>query len=288
MPELPEVQTVINYLQQHLLDRTITTVVVHRDKLIKNVSAPTFIKTLASRKIVCLARKGKYILLHLSDNLTIVAHLRMEGKFFIDAPGAPARPHDYIWFNLDDGRCLVFNDSRQFGTFHLVQTHQLHLLRELQKVAPDPLEINFDLDDVTAAIQRSSRNIKTLLLDQSITSGLGNIYANEVLFMTGINPLTPGKALAASQVAALAAAAREVLTAAIKFNGTTIHSFKFGDNQSGAFVKFLQVHFRAGQPCRRCRTPIVRFKDHGRSIYCCPRCQHLDANALTKPVSGAS
>ena len=276
MPELPEVQTVVNYLKEHLINRTIIDVAIKKEKLIKNVSAKTFSQTIVNHQIVMIARKGKYILFHLSDNLTIVAHLRMEGKFFIDETDQLPRKHDYIIFALDDQRFLVFNDSRQFGTFHLVQTHQMHLLKEIQKLAQDPLETNFNFDVFSQTVLKSHRNIKTILLDQTLVSGIGNIYANEILFMTKINPLTKGKDLTIKQLEEIIEAAKKILIKAIKFNGTTIHSFKFGNNQSGDFVNFLQVHFKEKQFCPVCMTKIIRFKDHGRSIYCCPKCQNVE------------
>ena len=144
------------------------------------------------------------------------------------------------------------------------------------------MEANFNFDRMAHLILKSNKNIKTILLDQSIVSGLGNIYANEVLFATRINPLTKGKNLTIDQVKAIFQASKKILTKAIKYNGTTIHSFKFGNNQRGSFLDFLKVHFKAKQICSICLNHIIRFKDHGRSIYCCPVCQNLTAEQLAK------
>ena len=282
MPELPEVQTVINYLNPIVSNQTILDVQVYKDKLIKNVTVNQFIEQVKAQKILNLSRKGKYILFHLANQITMVAHLRMEGKFFIYDNLKLMRNHDYIIFKLSGGQFLVFNDTRQFGTFHIVKTSELNDLKELKKVAQDPLEANFNFDRMAHLILKSNKNIKTILLDQSIVSGLGNIYANEVLFATRINPLTKGKDLTIDQVKAIFQASKKILTKAIKYNGTTIHSFKFGNNQRGSFLDFLKVHFKAKHICSICLNHIIRFKDHGRSIYCCPVCQNLTAEQLAK------
>lgn len=273
MPELPEVQTVINYLKNNILNEIIEDIFVFKNKLIKNVDPSEFIDKVKKQEIVDIQRKGKYIIFYLTNNLVIVSHLRMEGKFFVDNKQKHNRKHDYIVFVLSNNKFLSFNDSRQFGTFHLCNKDELESLKEIAKLAKDPLDRTFDINDFCKKVKKSSKNIKTILLDQTIISGLGNIYANEVLFASKIHPITKGKELSQEKIELIFENSKIILQKALKYNGTTIHSFSFANDQSGNFSQFLKVHSRENQNCYICQNKIIREKINGRSSYFCPKCQ---------------
>ncbi len=276
MPELPEVQTVINYLKENILNLTIKDIEVKKDKFIKNVGVNEFKNTLTNSKIIYVQRKGKYLIFECkkdNKNFYMINHLRMEGKFFIDQE-IVERKHDYIIFHLSNKHFLSYNDSRQFGTFHL--TDNLETLKEINKVAIDPLDDRFNETYFFNKINKSNKNIKAILLDQSIVSGIGNIYASEILFLAQINPFMLGKELTKSEISKIIHSSKKILEKAIKYNGTTIHTFSFGDNKIGQYNQFLKVIYQEHKICKHCNNAkIERIKQQGRSTYFCPRCQNV-------------
>lgn len=272
MPELPEVQTIVNYLMTKIINKKVVDIQILNEKFLKNVDKEMFVNSLLNKQIIDINRKGKYLLFYLSNNLVVVNHLRMEGKFFVNKDKVHAK-HDYIIFTFDDNSFLKYNDSRQFGTFHLVNKNEIDKLKELKKIAQDPIDISFDINNLINKIQKSNKNIKTILLDQTIISGIGNIYANEILFDTKINPFTKGKELTKTQIEQIWISSKKILELAIKHNGTTIQSFSFGNNHVGSFAKFLKVQSRENKNCFLCNKKIIRIKNNGRSIFYCQSCQ---------------
>lgn len=272
MPELPEVQTVINYLKTHILNKKIVDMWIYNDKFLKNASAIDFQKTLLNHSFINLRRKSKYLLFDMDNNYTLITHFRMEGKYFISSPDE-INKHDYIVFKLDDNHLLKYNDSRQFGTLHLVETNKINELKEINKLAPDPFEDSFDFDKFQKKIQKSQKTIKNLLLDQSVIGGIGNIYACEILFDVKINPLTKGNKLTNEEIKKIFDSAKNILVKAIEQNGTTFQSFSFGNHHMGNFVNFLKVYGRNRQSCLTCGQTIAWEKINGRGTFYCPSCQ---------------
>lgn len=274
MPELPEVQTVINYLLNNVVNKKIIDIKINNVKFLKNSSEEEFKDKIINSTIKQIARKGKYILFHLDNGYTIISHLRMEGKYRVENRNFTPKKHDYIIYRFNDKSSLIYNDSRQFGTIHLSKTNELNSLKELNKLAIDPLETNININDIFTKIKSKNTTIKTILLDQTIISGIGNIYANEILFDVKINPWTKGKDLNFDKVNQIIQSAKNILEIAIKNNGTTIHSYEFGKNQ-GSFQNFLKVQSREKLNCFNCNGVIKRDKDHGRSTFWCPNCQKI-------------
>lgn len=270
MPELPEVETVINYLKQEILGEKILTIEVKNLKFLKNSSLQEFQNQLENKIIKDIFRKGKYLIFVLSNNIYMVSHLRMEGKYFVDQ-NLMNRKHDYLIFWLSNNKILSYNDSRQFGTFHI--TKDLDKLKELNKIALDPLDKKFSFDYLYNKSKKSKQNIKSFLIDQTNVSGIGNIYASEILFDAKINPLIQANRLNSEDIKRIISSAQKILKMAIKYNGTTIHSFSFGKSKTGEFNNFLKVVYREKQNCFYCNNPIKRIKQQSRSTFYCSKCQ---------------
>lgn len=274
MPELPEVQTVINYLSSKILKKEIEDIKISNNKFLKNINEDFLKNIVINSRIIKIDRKGKYILFHLDNDYTIVSHLRMEGKYRFEEKEQEFKKHDYIIFYFKNNSRLIYNDSRQFGTIHLTKTSELNNLKELKKLALDPLDEKFNIEHFFQKIKNKNITIKTLLLDQTIISGIGNIYANEILFDVKVNPWIKGKEIDFETSKKIIDSAKKILKIAIKNNGTTIHSYEFGSSK-GSFQNFLKVQSREKLKCFQCNEIIKREKDHGRSSFWCPNCQKI-------------
>lgn len=270
MPELPEVQTVINYLKDNILNETIIDVEIKMEKFLKNSTVDEFKKVVNQSKIIDIKRIGKYLVFVLSNDWFLISHLRMEGKYFIDSE-IKNRKHDYLIFKLTNNKYLTYNDSRQFGTFHISQ--ELKTLKEINKIAIDPLDKKFNTDFLYEKAKKSKKNIKTFLLDQNIVSGIGNIYASEILFAAKISPFKSANEIDKNDINLIVKYAKLILEKAIKYHGTTAHSYSFGTNKKGEYGQFLQVMYREKQNCFSCNQKIKRIKQQARSTFYCAHCQ---------------
>jgi len=218
-------------------------------------------------------RQGKYIRFCLDDGASLVAHLRMTGKFVFTGPLAPQNPARHLRMVLvfTDGSLLSFMDMRRFGTLRLVSPGETP--PELRDLGPDPLQKEMTLQRFRAILGKSRTAVKVLLLDQRRISGVGNIYACESLFRAGIDPRRTADSLTPEEGARLLRELRGILREAIRQNGTTISDFRNVDDKTGAFQHWLRVYERAGQPCRVCGQPIERIRQAQRSTSFCPHCQ---------------
>ena len=275
MPELPEVTTIINVLKKTtLIGNKIKSVDVLIPKVIKNTTVNKFKQFFVSEEFIDIQRIGKYIIYKLTHDKIFVAHLRMEGKFFyIESKKLTDTKHLMCKFNLENNYSLVYYDSRMFGTFTIYSAKDYLKSKEISKVAIDPLNKDFIGEFLFKKIQKINRPIKTVLLDQSIVSGIGNIYADEILFQCKIHPLTKAKYLTLEECKMISKYAKSILLDAIKHKGTTIFSYKFDKNHSGEYQSYLKVHQRKGLPCKICKTKIEKIKVNGRGTYFCPNCQ---------------
>jgi formamidopyrimidine-DNA glycosylase len=268
MPELPEVETV---------RRSLLCVRGHRIEAVEVVEprlrrpiAPDLGGRLVGRSIEDIQRQGKYLLFGLSDGTWLLAHLGMSGSLVLQPRGAPAQPHDHVRLHLSHGLQLTYNDPRRFG---LLRTGRLDELGELRNVGPDPLSPAFSLDDLRALARKRKKPVKNLLMDQRGLGGIGNIYANEILFRARIRPGRQAGRLTRREVARLLAATRAILESAIRLGGSSISDYRDGAGRPGYFQLRLQVYERAGEPCRRCGIRIKRTVHAGRSSFYCPSCQ---------------
>jgi formamidopyrimidine-DNA glycosylase len=275
VPELPEVETVRRGLELHVAGRAIDSVrVLHPRAVRRDPAGPAaFSAGLAGRSLGAPRRRGKYLWLPVGED-ALLAHLGMSGQLLVGEPGRPVSPHVRIRFTFaDSGPDLRFTDQRTFGHMWLVPDGA-ELPAPIAHIAPDPFESAFNAEDLAKRVRSRRSEIKRSLLDQSLVSGIGNIYADEALWRARLHWARPSDGLDAAEVSRLLAAVREVLAAALAAGGTTFDSLYVNVNgESGYFDRSLAVYGREGRPCPRCGTPIRRERFMNRSAYTCPRCQ---------------
>ena len=267
MPELPEVETVIRFIRPHIIGKTILGVKFPWSKACEGSSVDQFKKNTIGSKIRALERRGKYIIFSI-DTAWFTVHLRMTGHLYMAKAGFD-RGHVTFLSRLDGDQYLVFKDQRKFGRVTWMDS-----LKPLgAKLGLEPLSDEFTEEWLYSNIRSRKRQMKALLLDQSIIAGLGNIYVDEVLWASGINPLKVSNRVSAKKVRSLHAAIGLILREAISARGTTIRDFRFDGEQPGSFKDQLKIFERSGYPCHRCDETIVKIRAAGRGTYICPRCQ---------------
>jgi formamidopyrimidine-DNA glycosylase len=275
MPELPEVETVRQGLQRHVVGRTIDKVsVLHPRAVRRHLAGPAdFSDALAGRPVSGARRRGKYLWLPVGED-AILAHLGMSGQLLVGDPARPLSPHVRAVFTFTDGGPdLRFTDQRTFGHL-LFAPGGAELPGPIAHIAPDPLEDAFDDAAFAAAVRRRRTGIKRALLDQSLISGVGNIYADEALWRAELHYARATDTLTRPEITRLLAAIREVMRTALAAGGTSFDSLYVNVNgESGYFDRSLAVYGREGEPCPRCGTPVRRDPFMNRSSYSCPRCQ---------------
>lgn len=271
MPELPEVETVVRTLRPQLCGRTIAGVRLV-GKALRRPWDPAWERHLCRRQITELRRRGKWIIIGLSGDATLVVHLGMTGRLYVVPRRAALEPHTHLVFPLVRGEQeLRFRDVRRFGSVGVfTQPELMHFLGE-QRLGPEPFELS--TAQLFKSLQGTSRNLKAVLLDQSVVAGVGNIYADESLFEARLNPRQLGRATSREEACRLRRSIVKVLTRAIEHNGSTIISFYYGDGESGSYQNEFRVYGRKGEPCRRCKTAIQGIRLAGRATCFCPRCQ---------------
>jgi formamidopyrimidine-DNA glycosylase len=275
VPELPEVEVVRAGLARHVPGRTITRVeVLHPRPVRRDPRGPEgFALALTGHRIEDVRRRGKYLWLPLDGGDALLGHLGMSGQLLVRPSEAPADRHLRVRMVLTDGLDLRFADQRMFGGLSL-SDGGAELPPEILHIARDPLDPLFDEADFVRRVRRRTAGVKRLLLDQTLVSGIGNIYADEALWRARIHGDRPGDRLTGPQVRTLLQHAREVMTDALGEGGTSFDTLYVNVNgESGYFDRSLNVYGRAGEPCGRCGTPIRRVAFMNRSSYFCPRCQ---------------
>ncbi|MEG2245590.1 MAG: DNA-formamidopyrimidine glycosylase [Malacoplasma sp.] len=275
MPEMPEVQSIIdNLIENKILNKKIINIDTFMEKLFKNTSSDNFKNSIINESIVSIERKGKYLIFHLSNEKVFVVHLRMEGKLFYEANDFQLSPkHILVIFYFDNNKKLIYHDTRRFGTFTLYSKENYLLSKELSKVALDPLDINFNWKYLKKNFKKSTRFIKSILLDQTVVSGIGNIYADEILFLSKINPFKKTNTLTDLDIKNIVESSKQVMTKAIENKGTTISSYLYKKDGMGNFQQYLNVHTKKNVPCVFCGTLIEKTKVNGRGTYLCKICQ---------------
>jgi formamidopyrimidine-DNA glycosylase len=279
VPELPEVETVRAGLQEQVVGRRTATVEVFGARTLRRHApgAPDFVARLTGRRFEAARRRGKFLWLPLDDGANLLAHLGMSGQLLATPEGTPDEPHLRARIRFDDGGPeLRFVDQRTFGGLALADAALTDdgVPAVLAHVAPDPLEPAFDPDRFAAALRRRRTGLKRALLDQTLISGIGNIYADESLWLARLHYARATDRMRRPEIDRLLAAVREVLLAAIAAGGTSFDALYVAVNgQSGWFERSLEVYGREDEPCARCGTPIARQSFTNRSSYFCPRCQ---------------
>ncbi len=269
MPELPEVETVVRSLAPELVGRRVVEVSVRETRLRGGVAAD-FVARLTGRRIGAIRRRGKYLLAALDDGQVWLVHLGMTGRLTLGTAEQGGLRHDHIVVRFDDGRLLTYNDPRRFGRVAVIGAGSVPA--ETGE-GVDPLAPEFTAAALFALTRRRRTPIKALLMDQRRVAGLGNIYANEILFRAGIRPRRRAARLGRTDCERLVAATRAVLAEAIRRGGSSISDYRDGLGRSGWFQLRHGVYDRAGEPCRRCATVIRVRVVCGRSTFYCPNCQ---------------
>jgi formamidopyrimidine-DNA glycosylase len=275
MPELPEVELVAR-----ALDRLVGGQVIASAKLLRPGLAPEntpreFARLLRGARVNSVGRRGKHILAELDNGHVLITHLRMTGRFLMLPIRAALPRHTHALFRLETGGRLAFTDQRHFGLMKVVPAERLHEARELRGLAPEPFSAEFTPDYLAGVLARSRRALKDVLLDQTKVTGLGNIYAAEVLFLARANPFAPASSLPRRRVTLLHRAVLEVLGEALAHGSTMnvdpedIDGSYYGGGYSGRW----RVYDREGEPCQKCRQAIRRVSRAGRSTYFCLKCQ---------------
>jgi formamidopyrimidine-DNA glycosylase len=269
MPELPEVRTVAKTLKRELLGKKITNIKIIYPKIITPESLD--LTNLIGTTLTDIKTYGKYLLFYY-DEYILVSHLRMEGKYNIKNIKDPIVKHEHIIFEFGD-ISLRYNDVRKFGRMTLIKTHDLSKIPDLKNVGLEPFEDNLTPEYLLDKFKNKNLPIKELLLDQSIMCGLGNIYVDEVLFASKINPLTKGKDITNQNAKDIKENAIKILNKATECGGSTIRSYTSSLGVIGHYQDYLMVHKREHEKCKICGTEIQRIKVGGRSTYFCSNCQ---------------
>ncbi|MFX1757017.1 formamidopyrimidine-DNA glycosylase [Rhodococcus gordoniae] len=280
MPELPEVEVVRRGLDAHVVGATVDSVqVLHPRAVRRHEPGPRDLALqVTGQKVASVERRGKYMWLVLEPaDLALVVHLGMSGQMLVQPPSVPDEKHLRIRAVLDNGADLRFVDQRTFGGWALaplVEVDGDRLPLPVAHIARDPMDLRFDPDAVVAVLRTKHTEIKRALLDQTVVSGIGNIYADEALWRARIHGNRPTDALSRPKLRSALDAATEVMAEALGQGGTSFDALYVNVNgESGYFERSLNVYGRENEPCRRCGAPIRREKFMNRSSYSCPKCQ---------------
>jgi len=296
MPELPEVETVRQGLEIHLLDTKISKVILNRDDL-RFPFPPNFISELTGRTVKSVRRRAKYLLISLDDNLTWLCHLGMTGrwtligdgiestpgKFSNGAPvGTGSGPHDWVIIHLENGKQAVFSDHRRFGYMDCFKSTEEKQHRLLKNLGPEPTPSELTPEILASRLRGKKATIKSALLNQNNVAGLGNIYVCEILFRSGISPKKIAKNIAGKtgipkKIVLMTSAIHDVIIEAIDAGGSTLQDFRGigGDESMGYFSHNFAVYDRQGEECinSECNSRIKRITQSNRSSFYCPNCQ---------------
>ena len=272
MPEKPEVITVAKKLEKKILGKKIIDVNILYPKMIDYPDIVTFKKCIKNQTINSITTRGKWIVVEL-DTDYLLFHLRMEGKFFFRNKNDEINKHEHIIFLLDDEIELRFADVRKFAKVMLIPKDKLLTMKPYTELGLEPWDKNLNVEYLKEKLKNKKLPIKTILLDQSIITGIGNIYADEILFLSKVNPLTKPNLLTDVDFDNIIKNTTKVLDKAIEEGGTTIRSYTSEEGVTGLFQNNLNVHQREGEQCYTCKTKIVKIRVGGRGTYYCPKCQ---------------
>lgn len=268
MPELPEVETAVNGVSPYLTGFVIEKIVVRNSKLRWEVSPQ--LTQIAQQKVTALSRRAKYLIIHTTQGF-IIGHLGMSGSVRIVAHDSPIEKHDHLDIVMNNGKLLRYNDPRRFGAWLWTETlEDFHLFATL---GPEPLSEEFNAQYLFKKSRKKTTTLKSFLMDNRVVVGVGNIYANESLFLCGLYPAKPARTLTKMQAETLVQTIKQELTRAIQQGGTTLKDFLQPDGKPGYFAQELQVYGRKGEPCPKCGTKIESSVIGQRNSFFCPTCQ---------------
>lgn len=276
MPEMPEVETVRRGLEEIVIGKTVASVTVTWPRIVQAEGGlEAFEKRMPGQQLMKVGRIGKFLLFYWTD-VTWIAHLRMEGKYLYEKQDTPVDPYTHVICHLTDGNDLRYRDVRKFGRIHMVDKADTDAAIAQLKLGPEPADLNFD--DFKAKLMRTKRPIKAVLLDQSVVAGIGNIYADEILYKAKVHPQQSGSSLYDNEITAIIESSRDIIQAAIAVGGTTIRTYTNTFGENGHFANYLKAYGQTGKPCQRCGTPIEKIKVAQRGTHFCPYCQKIHKN----------
>ncbi len=290
MPELPEVETIVRGLREKILNLTIKDVWSDSKKIIKKPTFDQFKKTIKGNKIKDIERRGKYILIHLSNNKTILIHQKISGhllygkwkqennKWMSEVKGAlsndPWNKYLHLLIFFDNDNQLALSDLRKFAKVELWDQEDLYKSKSLKYLGPEPLKEDFTFKKFEETLnRRRGGKIKQILMDQKVIVGIGNIYASEILWESKVDPFKDLNDLTEKELKKIYKNTKIILKKAIKLKGSSVSDFRQSDGTRGSFGKFLKVYQKDGKKCFKCKTKIKRDKIAGRSTFFCPKCQ---------------
>lgn len=274
MPELPEVETVKETLKRLVIGKKIIGVTVNYSNIIEYPNVQLFKKEIINQTINDIKRRGKWLLFDL-DNYYLLSHLRMEGRYFYKNKNDEHLKHEHVIFNFSDETELRYLDSRKFGKMNLLEKKDAYNQKPLNELGLEPWDDNLTISYLKEKYKNKKLPIKTVILDQSIIVGIGNIYADEILFLSNINPLKKASLLNDDELLNIIKYTKEILEKAILNGGTTIRSYESSEGVHGKFQQNLLVHNRENENCPNCKNKIIKIKVGGRGTYYCPNCQKL-------------
>lgn len=279
MPELPEVETIVRGLRTRVIGKKIVDLELRYDNLLRDcngkvldpLSRMSALSKIKNKKITDIARRGKYILIKLED-ITLIVHLRMTGKFSSDKEVLGDK-HTHLVFLFEDGDFLVYNDIRKFGTFQVALCNEDLLKTSMNRLGPEPLGSAFTLDYLRDELKKTKKNIKAFILTQEKIAGIGNIYADEVLFYAGVSPKRRGNQLSEDEIVKLHLGIVEKLQLGIDAGGASIKNYVNEAGEKGNFQNLIQVYGKKGEKCPKCDTNFITETVAGRTSTWCPSCQ---------------
>jgi len=289
MPELPEVETTVRYLRRKVLDRTFLDAWTDSKKTIKKPNSFNSLKKLIKgKRIKGIRRRAKNIIFDLSGGFSLLVHLKMTGHLLVGnwrlngvwesikkgLLREPVNKYIHLMFRLDRGLMLALSDLRKFAKVEMWKTEELSASPGFEKLGPEPLDSSFSFKEFKKILKKRGR-IKQVLMDQSVIAGIGNIYADEILWEARIHPLKPALKLKEKELKDIYRAIRRILKEAIRLRGTSVSDFRDPEGRPGSYGKVLKVYQRKGEKCPRCGRVITRIKINGRSAHFCPICQKI-------------
>ena len=270
MPELPEVETTKRGIEPYLRNQTIEKIKVRNNKL-RIPFNQSLAKNIINTDIKEIKRRAKYIIFEFSNSYSIVIHLGMTGNLRVSKQIKYLK-HDHIIFYLSSGNVLIYNDVRRFGLIQVYRTNESFFL--LDNNGPDPFEKEANADYLFNKIKNSTASIKSILLNHKVISGIGNIYASEILFATNISPTRKGKEVSYDECKKILKESKKILSKAIKAGGTTLNDYFNAESKPGYFKIQLKAYGRDGEKCSKCDSKILKITQNGRSTYFCKESQN--------------
>lgn len=273
MPELPEIETIKSVIEPQIKGLTIEKITVNRSEVIAQPGSVEFCKAITGQAISSMARRGKFLVIHLKNESRIILHLRMTGCLLVTPSDYPTGKHTHIIMQLNNGMELRFSDTRRFGRFWLVQSGEEDKYSGIGKLGLEPFDEKFTAEYLQSKFGKRKRMIKECLLDQSVIAGIGNIYSDEILFRTRISPVRSASSLTTEEWRCLASEIPECLSYFIEKNRITPEAYLQTKGQDYRNTPFLQVYGHNGEPCPNCGNTLCRTVIGGRSSVYCPNCQ---------------